>query len=449
MRGSLRPETFTALAIDGAGTLYALAAKDVPYLKQLPGVIKSTDGGRTWHAAGLPNQTAWELQVDPGDGRTVYAATNGAFFESRDGGGTWRNLENMANAPSSSVVSDPHDPKLRFGIGDGVVKSLDGGRSWAAANRGLVASGIYSLVLDPGSATTLFAADLKSVDGGRTWRREGTGLGKSRIEALALAPHPPGTLYAGTAGQGLFQSTDAGASWNAITAPPALRFVTGLGVDPELPGTVYAVGCGRCTGVGNVLFKTADGGQTWRQLTLPDWGPNRGVQVLAIDPKDPNHVFAGTNYWFSNPGLYRSSDGGSTWHPALTAPGHRSFAASNVLFDPRDPDNIYVSSHTDGILKSNDGGKTWTAADMGLSSKAVVALAIVPAHPRTLYASTGGVWTAMPARVFRSTDGARTWHSISAGLPAVGVEVFAIETSGRTVYAGTGGDGVIRLRTRG
>jgi hypothetical protein len=54
-----------------------------------------------------------------------------------------------------------------YGIGDGIVKSIDGGRTWAAANNGLIASGIYSLVLAPGSATTLYEADAKSVDGGK------------------------------------------------------------------------------------------------------------------------------------------------------------------------------------------------------------------------------------------------------------------------------------------
>jgi photosystem II stability/assembly factor-like uncharacterized protein len=448
MHGSLRLETFTGLAIDSAGTLYALAGKDVPYLKQVPGVIKSTDGGRTWAAAGLSNRVVWQLQVDPGNGRTVYATTDSDLLASSDGGRSWREITSGPR-PYGSVVSDPIDPRVVYGIGDGVVKSVDGGRSWLPSNNGLIASGIYTLVLAPGSGTILYQGDAKSVDGGRTWRHHRTGLGKASIGEVAVVPKLPRTLYAGS-GSGLFKSTDAGASWQAVATGTRPLDVSRLAVDPGLPNTVYVAACGPGSACGDtgLVLKTVDGGTTWRRLTLPEFGPGRSVQAFAIDPNDPDVIFAGTSYWFSHPGLLRSTDGGSTWQPPLTAPSLRSYSADAIVFDPRNSDNVYAASSKAGILKSSDGGKTWAAANSGLTDKGIVALAIDPANPRILYASTGGVWTTMPARVFRSTDGARSWHSVSAGLPAVGVEVFAIDPSGRTVYAGTGGDGVIRLRTR-
>jgi photosystem II stability/assembly factor-like uncharacterized protein len=106
------------------------------------------------------------LEVDAGNGRTAYASTETQLLASSDGGASWRNVTN-GPSPYGTVVSDPIDPRVVYGIGDGIVKSIDGGRTWAAANNGLIASGIYSLVLAPGSATTLYEADAKSVDGGK------------------------------------------------------------------------------------------------------------------------------------------------------------------------------------------------------------------------------------------------------------------------------------------
>jgi photosystem II stability/assembly factor-like uncharacterized protein len=448
MRGSLRPAAFSVLAIDGAGTLYAVQAKQLPYFTQLPGVVKSKDGGRTWTRAGLPKQTVWQLQVDPGNGRTVYASTETQLLASSDGGDSWRNVTN-GPSPYGSVVSDPVDPRVVYGIGDGVVKSVDAGRTWAAANNGLIASAVYSLVLAPGSTTTLYAGDVKSVDGGRTWQREGGGLGNASIQSLAVDRKMPRTLYAGT-GKGLFRSNDAGASWSAVPTGTQPGFVSTLAIDPELPNTVYIAECGAgCGGPSGLFLKTADGGKTWQRLTLPEWGPDRTVEAIAIDPKNPKVVLASTNYWFGHPGLYRSQDGGDSWQPAVTSPRFRSFAPAVIAIDPRDPNNVYAGSETAGLLKSGDGGTTWSPASKGLTRNSVVALAIDPADPSILYASTGGAFRATAAKVFRSTDGARTWHSISAGIPAVGVEVFAIDDSGRTVFAGTGGEGVIKLRPRG
>jgi photosystem II stability/assembly factor-like uncharacterized protein len=443
MRGQPRPDALETLAIDRRGTLYASGAAR-PGTSKPTGVLKSSNGGSTWVSAGLATQTVWRLQVDTGNARTVYASTD-HLLASSDGGATWRGVSDGPDAPTTEVVSDPRDPNLRYGISDGVVKSLDGG-PWTAANDGLIATGVDSLVFAPGSQTTLYEGDAKSIDSGKTWRRARSGLGNASIEKLAVDPQMPDTLYAGTQEDGLYKSTDAGASWHTVDTGGQSGFVSALAVEPEHPSTVYESECGPgCTAFGDLL-KTVDGGTSWRRLTLPTPSAGRTIRALAIDPQHPDIMFAGTAPWYRHPGLFRSIDAGRHWQPAVTASRLRSYAADAIAIDPRDPDNVYAGSSTDGILKSSNRGKTWVPANTGLTDKGIVALAIDPADPRILYASTGGVWTTMPARVFRSTDGARTWHSVSAGLPAVGVEVFAIDPSGRHVFAGTGGDGVIKLR---
>jgi photosystem II stability/assembly factor-like uncharacterized protein len=448
MRGRPRPDAVELLAIDRKGTLYA-SGQALPGMSKPTGVLRSSDGGRTWAAAGLATQTVWELQVDRGNGSTLYASTDFGLRASSDGGRTWGDVADGPDGPTSAVVSVPKDPSLRYGVSDGVVRSVDDGRTWTPANDGLIATGVSSLVLAPGSAGILYAGDAKSLDGGKTWRREGDGLRNAVVEKLAVDPQDPRTLYAGTQVSGLYKSTDAGASWKGLDTGGQSGFVSALAVDPRHPGTVYVDECGLGCGTYGELLKTVDGGTSWRPLTLPAPSTGRTVQVVAIDPQRPNIVFAGTTSWFRHPGLFRSSDGGSSWQRAVTTPRLRSYAADAIAIDPRDPDNVYAASSRDGILKSGDRGETWAAANKGLTDKGIVALAIDPAHPRVLYASTGGAWTTKPARVFRSTDGARTWHSISAGVPAVGVQAFAIDSSGRSVFAGTGGDGVIKLRSPG
>ena len=444
MQGSLRPSAFDGLAIDGSSTLYAIAAK-LPYLTQLPGVIKSRDGGKTWSPAGLPKQTVWQLQVDAGNRRTLYATATGGLFESSDGGTTWRSAGYGANAPVLAVVSDPRHSNLRYGIANnGIVKSVDGGGTWTAAEAGLVSTYITSLALAPGGARVLYAGTFglvfKSMNGGRTWRPERSGLGDRNVDALVVDPHARRTLYAVEEGNGLFKSSDAGASWSRVaTGVPALDNIA-LALDPKHPHTLYIAACG---GVceGGILEKTGDGGATWRPITGIPWS----VQSLAIDPLHPNIVFAGTR----RGEIFRSTDGAGSWHQMAKAPAlprSHQYEVVAIVLDPRHPANVYALRQKGGISKSTDGGKTWTRANTGLTDTHVKALAVDPRDPRILYASTGGSLSTAPARVFRSTDGARTWHLFSAGLPAVGVTAFAIDPSSRRVFAATAGNGVIHLR---
>jgi photosystem II stability/assembly factor-like uncharacterized protein len=162
------------------------------------------------------------------------------------------------------------------------------------------------------------------------------------------------------------------------------------------------------------------------------------VQALAVDPRTANTMFAGTRR-----GIFRSRDGGDSWQLVATAPGappagqwgvaHRDrFQA--IAIDPLDPETVYAGLRTDGIFKSSDGGDTWVASESGLIDKRIKTLAVDPRDPQIVYVSTGG-------GVFRSTDGARSWHSFGRGLTA-DVAAFAIDPAGRTIYAGTEGDGV-------
>lgn len=144
-QGPLAPSSLWSLAIDRAGTLFGPAGSG-------PGVVKSSDGGVTWSAAGLPTETVWNLAVDSG---TLYAGTDAGLFRTSDAGASWQPVGHGANLPDEAVISDPRDANTMYGIGDHVVKSVDGGRTWATADRGLVSTLIPSIAL--GSSKIVYA----------------------------------------------------------------------------------------------------------------------------------------------------------------------------------------------------------------------------------------------------------------------------------------------------
>ena len=437
-QGSSRPRSLWSLAIDTNGTLFA-TAESIP--GQEPRLVKSSDGGVTWSSAGVPGRTVWNVEVDAG---ALYADTEGGVFRSSDGGASWQPFGQGANVPTNSVVTDPHDANTLYGIGDGVVKSLDGGRTWAATDNGLVSTLISSVALAPGGSKILYAGGyggvFKSSDAGLTWRLE-RGLGTSSVDTLAVDPQNSRTLYAAESWQGgLFASRDAGAHWSEMSTPFPSKGVKALAIDPQHPRTIYVADCGGAC-AGGTVQKTNDGGRNWQPIT----GIPSAVRSLAIDPQHPNTVYAGT----TRGEIFRSSDGARSWHRVATAPTlpqSHQYAIIAFAIDPRDGNNVYAARSKGGIIKSSDGGATWHRANDGLTDGHINAFAIDPHNPRTLYVSTGAPFSDTPAAVFRSSDGAGTWQPFSAGLPAVGVTAFAIDSSGRRVFAATEGDGVIELR---
>ena len=280
----------------------------------------------------------------------------------------------------------------------------------------------------------------KSSDGGRTWRFE-RGLGTSAVDTLAFDPQDARTLYAVESWHGgMFKSSDAGVHWLRMQTPFPSKGVRALAIDPRHPRTLYVADCGgACSG--GTLQKTADGGATWTRITGIPWA----VQSLAIDPRHPNIVFAGT----TRGDIFLSSDGARSWHQVATAPTlpqSHQYAIVAIAIDPRDTDNIYAGRRRGGIIKAATAARRGAARIPGWAAGASTPWRSILGTPASCTSAWGWASIAAPAAVFRSTDGAHTWHPLNRGLPAVGATAFAIDPSGRTVFAATLGDGVIELR---
>jgi photosystem II stability/assembly factor-like uncharacterized protein len=318
-----------------------------------------------------------------------------------------------------------------------VLKSLDGGARWHTSNVGLSLTSISSLAVDPQSPRTVYASAgplglFESSDGGAHWRPLTSG--PHSVDAVALDPSNPRNIIAVATGYGLARSTDGGRTWTEA------RFGRGVRRHPTvvaISGTTAYAGT-----FGGGLFGSTDGGGSWHALGLAGV---RFVQALAISPADPKVVYAGL-YGSQARGLYKSVDSGASWQSLTDA---LDIDVTTIALNPQNPAIVYIGTPggENGVLRSTDGGTSWQPASSGLPWErakdrihvGITALAIDPVHPQTLYAATA--WRG----VFRSTDSGKSWHPFNTGLADRAVAALALDATGRRLYAGTAGGGVVSI----
>jgi photosystem II stability/assembly factor-like uncharacterized protein len=443
------------------------------------GLFRSTDSGASWvdagHGFGNSDLSVTSVALDPTTPLTLYVATVFDIYKSNDAGGTWTRVSTAGY--TQAVVVDPRNPSTVYATAwpGVVIKSINGGATWATMNNNFPNHDISSLVMDPWEPSTLYlgtrdAGVFKSTVSGEAWVQVTQGLTDLAVATLVIAPAAPRSLYASTS-VGSFQSKDAGASWTLLPGPAGvgvLSFATSaatvfvgtfgdgvyrsndhggtwtqantgltraspeigitaeaLVIDPATPTTVYAA-----THAG--VFKSTDSGANWV-------GANRGLEgsgfpfSLAIDPQNPATLYVG-----NLDGVARSTDGGDHWSFVYVPPQIPPFyGASALVIDPSTPGGLYAIMNGQ-VLKSANSGATWAAAHTGLPVGSASSLAINPLANATLYAATGD-------GVFKSTDSGGTWAPVNTGLTDVAVFALVLDpTSPDTLYAGTWQGGVFR-----
>jgi photosystem II stability/assembly factor-like uncharacterized protein len=241
--------------------------------------------------------------------------------------------------------------------------SADFGASWKVSNRGLPLAPVVSLVVDPRSpkgSRTLYAGLFgpgvyKSTDDGQTWTARNQGLGaESNRRVCRVVLHSDETLFAlvtarrqngrfQPAGVGLYASKDGGEHWTLINRSLPLLWPKDFTVDPRDSRIVYLSGCDANGQEEGGLYRTTDGGATWKRLARQ--GPEHFGAYLH--PKRPGWIYMSLTEGAPGAGLWQSRDDGATWEPMMGLP----FAnAQRVAFDPADPDRIYVTTF---------GGSVW------------------------------------------------------------------------------------------
>jgi photosystem II stability/assembly factor-like uncharacterized protein len=258
------------------------------------------------------------------------------------------------------------------------------------------------------------------------WREIGPAIAGGRVAAVAGTASDRFLYYLGTAGGGVWKSEDGGASWDPVFGKQAVGAIGAVEIDPSNKSVVW-VGSGEANprndvSYGNGVYKSTDGGKTWRDLGVKN---ARYISRIAIDPKNPNIVVVAAmgDFFADNPngGVWRTGDGGRTWQHTLYV-GPQS-GASDIAMDPQHPNVLFAGiwqfrrvpwnftsgGPADGLYRSTDSGKTWTRlSGHGLPDGLMgrIGIAIAPSKTRRVYAlieSKQGV-------LWRSDDGGDTWR---------------------------------------
>ncbi|MDW8219979.1 MAG: glycosyl hydrolase [Bacteroidota bacterium] len=258
-------------------------------------------------------------------------------------------------------------------------------------------------------------------------RSIGPALFSGRIVSIAVHPTNKSIWYIAAASGGVWKTTNSGISWQAIFEKEASYSIGCVAIDPQNPHTVW-VGTGennsqRSVGYGDGVYRSDDGGASWKNMGLKT---SEHIARILIDPRNSNVVYVAAQgpLWSSGGerGLYKTTDGGKTWKLSLGI--SENTGVSDVVFDPRNPDILYASAYQRrrhtwtlinggpecAVYKSTDAGATWTKIEKGLPSGTMgrIGLAISPVNPDILYATVEAAHK--QGGIFRSTNRGATWE---------------------------------------
>ena len=270
----------------------------------------------------------------------------------------------------------------------------------------------------------------KTSDYGRTWVPIFDDQPTGSIGDVAVAPSDPNIVYVATGeglqrpdlavGDGIYRSADAGKTWKHVGLKDAQQ-IGGLAIDPNNPNRVFAAVLGHPYGPNTErgVFRTLDGGKNWERVLYKD--ENTGAVQVTIDPKNSDIVYADLwasrlgpweNGWWQGPesGLYKSTDGGATWKKLTNGfPTYeQGLGRIGFCIAPGDPNRLYAtvdSRELGGIYRSDDAGATWICVNpderFWERGSDFAEVKVDPENPDVVFSANIVVW--------KSTNGGKTW----------------------------------------
>jgi photosystem II stability/assembly factor-like uncharacterized protein len=391
-------------------------------------------GGRTEAAVGIP-----------GDSSTYYfGAVAGGVWKSTDAGVTWGPIfDHEANSSIGALAVAPSDGKVIYvgtgerdlrndiTFGQGMYKSVDGGKTWA--NIGLRDSRhIATIVIDPKNANDVFVAAVghafgpneergvfHTIDGGKTWQKvlyvnDRTGATDLVVDAnnrqimFAAMYEVRRTAYSmisGGEGSGLYKSTDGGTTWKHLQGhglPDGILGRIGIAMSPANSKRIYTI----IEAKENAIYSSDDGGDNWKMVNNePLWVRPWYQNEIFADPKDENILYS------LNVGTFRSIDGGHTFQQLAGVPHTDDH---QLWIDPTNPKRM-IEANDGGVTISLDGGASWSL-ETNQPTAQFYHISTSNEFNYYLYGSqqdSGSV--AIRSRTDHGTIGESDWHPVGGG----------------------------------
>ena len=362
--------------------------------KPNPGLNEVSLKGLEWRSVG-PAMTAGriaDIAVNPKDRNQWFVAVgSGGVFKTNNRGTTWEPVFDSEASYSIGCVSiDPNNTGTiwvgtgenvsgrHVGYGDGVYKSLDGGKSWT--NVGLKNSQhIGQIVIDPRDSNVVYVA-------------------------------AQGPLWSAGGDRGLYKTTDGGKTWNLLLSKGEYTGANEVHLDPRDPDVVYASLHQRFRNVAALMdggpesgiHKSSDGGQTWRELTSGIPKEDKGKIGLSISPVNPDVVYATIELAQRTGGLWRSTNAGASWEKRSDEvySGTGPHYYQEIFASPHDVDSLYQVAPT--LYRTVDGGENMQAVRNRSVHGDYHAVVFDPADPDYLMVGTDG-------GVYESFDNTENW----------------------------------------
>ena len=360
-----------------------------------------------------------DIAIHPRHKSTWYVAVaSGGVWKTRNRGTTWTPIfDGQGSYSIGCVAIDPNNfhvvwvgtgennSQRSVGFGDGVYKSVDDGRSWKNVGLGK-SEHIGKILVDPMDSDVVYVA-------------------------------AQGPLWAPGGDRGLYKTTDGGATWKRILEISENTGVTDVVFDPRNSDVLYAASYQRRRhvwtlidgGPESVVYKTVDGGETWKKLRKGLPGGDVGRIGLAISPMKPDVVYALVEAAGKGSGFYRSADAGRTWSKRSSYLSTSPQYYQEIFADPHVFDRVYS---LDTVMKvTDDGGKTFKNVGRAYKHVDDHALAFDEDDPDYLLAGCDG-------GVYESFDRGRTWD-FKANLPVTQFYKLCVDNAlpFYNVYGGT------------
>jgi photosystem II stability/assembly factor-like uncharacterized protein len=381
------------------------------------GIYESTNNGEKWaKIQGIPSQSrrTRDIVQNPAIPGTIYAATTQGFWMTTNGGKNWAMTTQRDLEINSIAVHHDEPNKVFIGTNNfGIMVSTDGGKNFVPTNDNFTSRFTYSVTPDIESPNRLYATTQNTAtsggfvflsnDGGTTWQ-QAKSLDVNRVSPFGMIQDrvDPNIIYLAT-NVGLFKSADRGNIWSQITLPKPPVVVK----KPVRKSSKKTSAKGKTTPAKTVAVKplptpppvVAAPAEPGLILALVD-----RVKVLAYSEDGKNGIFAGTDK-----GLYRSYDVSKGWEKVSFGSG----IDENIFVihtSPQQPETIWVGTATSGVIVSRDNGKNWQKVDGAPVNVPISSIVVDPKRPEYIYVGTSQT-------LYLSRDGGKNWNRRGGTLP--------------------------------